>query len=89
MSIGLAAPVDARSTRQALRWTTVLDGRQLRELRRRRCLSQEQLADRAGVSLATVGRLERQIHAPCRCRTLGRLAVALGEHPANLMPPGR
>ena len=37
----------------------------------------------AGVSLTTVARLERQSSAPCRGRTLGRLARALGEHPAT------
>ncbi len=39
-------------------WTTVLDGTRLRELRRARGLSQEALADRAGISLATVARLD-------------------------------
>lgn len=34
----------------------------------------------------TVARLERQPAAPCRCRTLGRLAGALGEDPACLTP---
>ena len=67
-----------------LRWFTVLDGHRLRRLRRQRGLSQEQLADRAGMSPATVARLERQPSAPCRSRTLGRLATALGEDPARL-----
>ena len=41
---------------------------------------------RAGISPATVARLERQPAAPCRCRTLGRLAAALGEDPATPHP---
>jgi DNA-binding XRE family transcriptional regulator len=65
-------------------WTTVLDGERLRQLRRQRGLSQEKLADRAGVSLTTVARLERQRSPSCRCRTLARLAAALGEHPATI-----
>jgi DNA-binding XRE family transcriptional regulator len=59
--------------------TFVLDGRLLRQLRHQRGLSQAQLADQAGISLTTVARLERQLHAPCRGWTLGRLAGAIGE----------
>ena len=62
----------------AQRWTTVLDGHQLRRLRQQRGLSQERLASQAGISLTAVTRLERKPCAPCRCRTLGRLAAALG-----------
>jgi DNA-binding XRE family transcriptional regulator len=65
-------------------WTTVLDGERLRQLRRQHGLSQERLADRAGVSLTTVARLERQPCSSCRGRTLARLAAALGEQPATI-----
>jgi transcriptional regulator with XRE-family HTH domain len=61
----------------------MLDGRRLRQLRRQCGLSQEELAAQAGLSVATVARLERQASAPFRGRTLGRLARALGEHPAT------
>ena len=71
------------------RWTTILDGGRLQELRRQRGLSQEQLAIVAGVSLTTMRRLECQSAAPCRSRTLGRLAVALGEEPGRLTPVTR
>jgi transcriptional regulator with XRE-family HTH domain len=74
-------PGSAR-TRPARPRTFVLDGQRLRHLRRQRGLSQQELADHAGLSLTTVARLERQKAAPCRGRTLGRLARALGEHPA-------
>jgi DNA-binding XRE family transcriptional regulator len=69
--------------------TFVLNGQQLRSLRRQRGLSQEELADQAGLSVTTVARLERQSAAPCRGWTLGRLARALGEQPATttLRPP--
>jgi DNA-binding XRE family transcriptional regulator len=66
--------------------TTVLDGARLRRLRHLRGMSQERLASHAGISLTTVARLESQSCAPCRCRTLGRLAAALGEHPAAIVP---
>jgi predicted transcriptional regulator len=70
--------------------TFIVDGQQLRHLRKQRGLSQEELAGQAGLSVATVARLERQTSAPCRGRTLGRLARALGEHPATstLRAPG-
>jgi Helix-turn-helix domain len=64
----------------------IIDGQRLRQLRRQRGLSQETLADRAGVSVATVGRLERCGRPSCRGRTLGRLAAVLGEHPAAIIP---
>ena len=64
----------------------VLDGQRLRQLRRQRGMSQEALADRAGMSVATVGRLERQDRPSCRGRTLARLAAVLGERPAAIMP---
>jgi transcriptional regulator with XRE-family HTH domain len=69
------------------RWFIVVDGRRLRRSRNQRGLSQDQLASQAGISPATVARLERQPAAPCRCRTLGRLAAALGEDPVRLTPP--
>jgi DNA-binding XRE family transcriptional regulator len=77
-------------TRPAQPRTFILDGQRLRKLRRQRGLSQEELADQAGVSLTTVARLERQSCASCRGWTLGRLARALGEHPAttSLRSPG-
>jgi DNA-binding XRE family transcriptional regulator len=65
------------------RYLSVLDGRQLRQLRRQNGLSQKKLADLAGVSLTTVVRLERQCPAPCRSWTLARLAIALGEEQAT------
>jgi DNA-binding XRE family transcriptional regulator len=63
------------------RWTTVIDGQLLREMRRQRGLSQERLADLAGVSLTTVARLERRPMQPCRTWTLYRLAHVLQQHP--------
>ena len=73
---------------RAQRWTTVLDGTRLRELRLQHGLSQEKLADRAGVSLTTVARLESQPKSPCRCQTLARLATALAEEPTTISYAG-
>lgn len=70
---------------RAARWIIELDGNRLRQLRREHRLSQETLAERAGISLGTVSRLEREARASCRSRTLARLAAALGEQPAALM----
>jgi DNA-binding XRE family transcriptional regulator len=72
--------------RSAHRWTTVLDGERLRKMRRQRGLSQEQLADLAGISLSTMARLESQDRSSCRSWTLGRLAAALDETPASMTP---
>ena len=73
----------------AQRWTTVLDGERLRQLRQQHGLTQEKLADLAGISLTTMARLERQDRSPCRSWTLGRLAAALNETPAAITPGGR
>jgi DNA-binding XRE family transcriptional regulator len=72
----------------AQRWTTVLDGERLRQLRQQQGLTQEKLADLAGVSLTTMARLEHQDRSPCRSWTLGRLAAALNETPAAITPGG-
>ena len=79
-------PAPASVTLRAHRWNIALDGQRLRQLRRQHGLSQEQLAAKAGISLATVARLERTPRTTCRTRTLSRLAAALGEEPAALTP---
>jgi DNA-binding XRE family transcriptional regulator len=70
----------------AHRWTTVIDGERLREMRLERGLSQEQLAHLARISLSTMARLESQERSPCRSWTLGRLAAALDETPDSMTP---
>jgi DNA-binding XRE family transcriptional regulator len=82
----LTVPAPARSGSRARRWFVVADGQRLRQLRRKQRLSQEALASRAGISVGTIGRLERQAHPSCRGRTLARLAAALGAQPTALMP---
>jgi DNA-binding XRE family transcriptional regulator len=84
----LPAPILTARTRSAQTWTTLIDGRRLRQLRRQHGLSQEKLAYRAGISLSTVARLERQPYSLCRCRTLARIAAVLGEDPATISAPG-
>ena len=70
------------------RWVTVLDGTQLRQLRRQHGLSQHQLAAEAGISQSTIARLEPCSRATCRSRTLARLAAALQVQPAAMTPDG-
>lgn len=48
----------AASIPQSQRWTTTIDGRRLRQLRRHHRLTQRQLARQAGTSQATVTRLD-------------------------------
>jgi DNA-binding Xre family transcriptional regulator len=71
---------------RARRWFAVADGQRLRQLRHEQRLSQEALASRAGISVGTIGKLERQAFFSCRGRTLARLAAALGVQPTALMP---
>ena len=52
-------------------------GRKIRELRKKRKLSQTELAEKAGVALMTISRLERGEHDP-HVRTLWRIARSLG-----------
>ena len=85
---GDAAGREMSQQGSAQRWTTVLDGERLRRLRQQHRLSQEKLADLAGISLTTMARLERQDRSPCRSWTLGRLAAALNETPAAIAPGG-
>lgn len=73
-------------TRTPDRWFTALDGARLRQLRRQHGLSAAELAGKAGIGLSTVTRLEGQPCRSCRTRTLARLAAALGQPPATLIP---
>jgi hypothetical protein len=70
--------------RGAHRWTPILDGQRLHRLRLLHGLSREKLADQAGISPATVAKLERQPSPSRHRRTLIGLAAALREHPAAI-----
>jgi DNA-binding XRE family transcriptional regulator len=76
------------SSRTPRRWITLVDGQRLRALRRQHGLSQEALADQAGISLTTITRLERQPSSPCRTWTLAALAAALGEPTSDMKVAG-
>jgi len=69
---------------RARRWTTVADGQRIRELRHQCGLSRAQLAERAGISLHTIARLEREHRTGCRTRTLARIAATLGQPPGMI-----
>lgn len=69
-------------------WITRVDGHRLAHLRRQHQLTRAELASKAGVSSATIARLEQHHHPACRSRTLARLAAALGEDPVGLTPAG-
>jgi transcriptional regulator with XRE-family HTH domain len=64
--------------------TMVHIGERLKRQRTRRALTQAELADRAGVTTATVARIERDEIEP-RMTTLRKLAEALGVDPAELV----
>lgn len=58
-------------------------GRRLRELRKQAGLSQEELAERAQISVDFVSLIERGINAPS-FETLARLSNSLGVPPRDL-----
>lgn len=60
----------------------------LAEIRKRRLLTQRELAERAGMTEATINRIERGVHEP-RISTVRRLAAALDVDPEELLddPP--
>jgi DNA-binding XRE family transcriptional regulator len=64
--------------------TMVHIGERLKKQRTRRALTQAELADHAGVTTATVARIERDEIEP-RMTTLRKLARALGVDPAELV----
>ena len=65
--------------------TVVYIGEQLKALRTRRLLTQEELAEKANVSAATVVNIERNNQEP-HFRTIRKLAKALGVDPTTLIP---
>ncbi len=60
-------------------------GAQLKRARERALLTQEELAERAGIGTATLNRIERDRVEP-HFRTIRKLAKALGMDPAELLP---
>ncbi len=64
--------------------TVVYIGDKLKEIRTRRFLTQEELAERAGVSPATIVRVERNQAEP-HISTMRKLAKALEIDPTELL----
>ena len=62
-------------------------GDRLRDLRKRKLVTQEQLADRSGVGIATIVRVERNQVEP-RGSTIRKLADALNVEPEELVKVG-
>lgn len=62
-------------------------GSALREVRLRQALTQEQLAERAGLTYKAIGEIERGRGNP-RLATMNRLADALGVNLRDLLPGG-
>jgi transcriptional regulator with XRE-family HTH domain len=64
--------------------TMVYVGENVRELRTLSALTQEELADRAGITATALSRIERNEAEP-RPSTLRKLAAALGVEPRELI----
>lgn len=60
-------------------------GDKLRDFRKRALLTQEQLAERSGVGITTIVRIERNQVEP-HARTIRKLAEALDLEPKDLLP---
>ena len=64
--------------------TVLYIGDKLREIRKRALLTQQQLADKSGVGVTTIIRIERNQVEP-QARTIRKLAKALGVKPHELL----
>ena len=65
--------------------SVVYVGDKMKRLRDARALTQEELAERAGITVAAVSRIERNNAEP-RPTTRRKLARALGVDPSELLP---
>ncbi len=64
--------------------TVLRIGNKVRETRKRKLMTQEQQADKAGVGVNTIIRIERNQVEP-QGRTIRKLAAALGVAPSDLL----
>jgi transcriptional regulator with XRE-family HTH domain len=64
--------------------TVVYIGEKLKEVRTRRLLTQDELAEKAGVSQSTIANIERDNAEP-QFRTIRKLAKALDIDPTELL----
>ena len=64
--------------------TVLYIGDKLRDTRKRALLTQQQLADKSGVGVTTIIRIERNQVEP-QARTIRKLAEALGVEPHELL----
>ena len=64
--------------------TVLRIGDKVRETRKRKLLTQQQLADKAGIGVNTIIRIERNQVEP-HGRTIRKLAAALGVTPSDLL----
>jgi transcriptional regulator with XRE-family HTH domain len=62
-------------------------GTQVKRARERALLTQEELAERAGIGTATLNRIEKDRVEP-HFRTIRKIAKALDMDPRNLIPEG-
>jgi transcriptional regulator with XRE-family HTH domain len=73
-----------REKKEATMLAVVYIGDRLREVRARRLLTQEELAEKSGVSPSTVANVERDHREP-HFRTIRKLAKALDVDPTELV----
>jgi DNA-binding XRE family transcriptional regulator len=76
--------LNIREKKEATMCTVVYIGDRLREVRTRRLLTQEELAEKSGISPSTVANIERDHREP-HFRTIRKLAEALSVDPTELV----
>ena len=86
---GSASRPASPRTASAQRWYVTLDGKRVRDLRIGRGLSQERVCQQAGISTATIRRLEAERWPTCRSRTAALIAGPLGTDLVSLLAPGQ
>ena len=62
-----------------------IDGQKLRETRKRRFMSREELAEKVGIHRDHIGRLERGMVGAPRIKTIRDIAAALEVDPSELV----
>ena len=76
--------LDIREEKEATMPAMVYIGDRLREVRTRRLLTQEELAEQSGVSPSTIANIERDHREP-HFRTIRKIAKALDVDPTELV----
>jgi transcriptional regulator with XRE-family HTH domain len=82
-TVSVGFPVDRNQ--ESRRMYAVMDGEKIEAMRQERGLSRQELAERAGIAVDTVARVERSERV--RAKTGWRVALVFGLHPKEIGRP--